>query len=47
MHFLNKVWDVQLNLTMGFSFKGFGLGFSVHKYGFNIDLGFFWIIVEW
>jgi len=27
--------------------KGFGLGFSIDKWMLNIDLGNFWLALEW
>jgi hypothetical protein len=27
--------------------KGFGLGFSIDKWMLNIDLGIFWMALEW
>ena len=30
-----------------FSFKRFALGFSISKWSWNLDLGFFWIGGEW
>lgn len=47
MHFLNKVWNVKLNLNIGYSFMGFALGFSITRYSIGLDLGFFWISLEW
>jgi hypothetical protein len=37
----------RFTLVIGFSIKRFGLGFSVNQWGADLDLGFFWIGVEW
>ena len=34
-------------VNYGYSFKQFGLGFTISKYNMNIDLVFFWVGIEW
>lgn len=36
-----------LGAYVGFSMKNFSLGFGLSRYGFNIDLAFVWIEVQW
>lgn len=33
-------------VSIGYSFKGFGLGFRISKWSFDMDLGFLWIGIE-
>ena len=33
-------------VSFGYSFKGFGLGFRISTWDFNLDLGFFWFGIE-
>jgi hypothetical protein len=37
----------KIQTFIGASFGMFSVGFGVSTYGFNFDLGFFWIEVTW
>lgn len=37
----------KISTFIGASFSMFSVGFGASRYGFNIDLGFFWIEVSW
>lgn len=37
----------RLYISVGVSFTRFAIGFNVASYGFDLDLGFAWIGVEW
>ena len=45
----NKEWRVSNSvwLSVGFSPRRFGLGFSVDKYSLSIDFACFWITLEY
>jgi hypothetical protein len=34
-------------ISFGYSFKRFGIGFTIDKYHMDIDLVFFWVGIEW
>lgn len=38
---IGKLW-----ISYGYSFKRFGLGFTIDKYHMDIDLVFFWFGIE-
>jgi hypothetical protein len=33
-------------VSVGWSWRGFGLGFRISKWSFDLDLGFLWIGIE-
>ena len=37
----------KVRINFGYNLHRFGLGFSINRYNFDLDLAFFWISVEW
>lgn len=46
---MNKEYEIKKGtwVHIGYSWKGFGLGFRIDRYHFNIDLLWFWLSVEY
>jgi hypothetical protein len=45
---MNKEFDVKGKwISIGYNWKGFGLGFRIDRYSTNIDFLWFWIGIEY
>ena len=44
---VEKSFGERFFLITGFSYRSFGIGFDISKWGFLITLGFVWVQIDW